>query len=68
MAGVQGSFAFTYFQRWSAMGKQKNILVCFNEMDVNVKNNEVYSIFHAFCWELRAGFYSFIGICSSQLL
>lgn len=50
------------------MGKQKNILVCFNEMDVNVKNNEVYSIFHAFCWELLAGFYSFIGICSSQLL
>lgn len=42
-------------------GKQKMILVCFSEMDVNVLNNrEEYIIFCAFCWELLAGFYSFI--------
>lgn len=31
-------------------GKQENILVCFSEMDVNVRNNrEEYIIFCAFC-------------------
>lgn len=42
-------------------GKQKSILVCFSEMDVNVKSNrEEYIIFYAFCWELVGGFYSLI--------
>lgn len=53
------SFLFHLLLKVITCGKQKNILVCFSEMDVNVrKNREEYTIFHVFCWK-HLRFYSF---------
>lgn len=46
------SFLFHLLLKVITCGKQKNILVCFSEMDVNVrKNREEYTIFHVFLLE-----------------